>query len=78
MCLQHIRRDYGIRYCEIIKEKIKIGLATGKSKDYINGLKQQGCPTGVRKGLCYCGRNNGGKSSKKGKGKNKKFVIHQI
>ena len=69
MCLEHLARESIEEYVDA-KKKIAKGLKCGKSKNYINGVLKQGCPNGRRK-CGVCGDRNGGKSSKKGKGKNK-------
>ena len=51
-----------------VRRKIETGMRCGKSKNTFNSLLRQGCPTG-KKRCGMCGHQNGGKSSRKGKGK---------
>ena len=57
-------------YCKYVKN-VHRWKTTGKSHEYMMGILKMGCPTG-RKVCGLCGNRNGGKSSQKGKGKNKK------
>ena len=72
MCLAHLYREDFDRYIKIRRKTTK-WRRCGKSKDFFNGQLKQGCPKGVKR-CKLCGIRNGGKSSKKGKGKNKNKI----
>ena len=60
--------------CVIAKHRSAIGMRCGKSKDFINGILKQGCPRGKKKcRMCSKTGKNDGRSSNKGKGKNKNY-----
>ncbi len=55
------------KYCQY-QQNIKRWKITGKSHEYIHAFLGMGCSVGKRRSYC-CGVDNGGKSTKKGKGK---------
>jgi len=67
MPLSDIKRESIHKYV-MAMHKIQTAYNTGKSKDYINHVLEQGCPNGYKRCM-VCTRGNG-KSKKKGKGKN--------
>ena len=70
MCKSCLLTEGGVDLVEEVRRKIRVGMRCGKSNDYFKRLMHNGCPSG-RKHCCMCGINNGGKSSTKGKGRNK-------
>jgi|SaaInlStandDraft_4_1057021.scaffolds.fasta_scaffold02336_3 hypothetical protein len=66
------RKDFD-NYCKYVKN-IQRWLKTGKNREYINNILSMSCPNG-RRHCKMCGLGNGGKSSQKGKGKNKKNIM---
>ena len=72
MCISCVIRTEGPAAAAELRHRIARGLKCGKSKSSFNADLHQGCPSGKRS-CGMCGIPNGGKSSRKGKGKDRRY-----